>query len=365
MKIIIIARNIFPLITPRAFRATSLALQFAKMGHDVFLYAVLGSYDYSNFEKETGILVKNIGKMHFSTYDSSGGFRYNFFDKILYHSLYRVLEFPDIEFLFKVYPILKKEKNCDLLITIANPHPINWGASLAKSILPASSFPKKWISDCGDPYIGDPINRKKFFYFNFIENWWAKKTDFISIPVFEAKKAYPIKFEHKMRVIPQGVDFEGIVIDNYFKKNAIVTFAYSGSVYKNMRDPTKLLNFLKLSEFEFKFIIYTNTPDFYKDIVMGLEDKILLRDYIPREKLIFELSRMDFLINLTNPSTIQEPSKLIDYALTKRPIIDISSEFLEINTFNEFMNGDYKNRKVIDNLNKYDIKNVVNSFINL
>jgi hypothetical protein len=365
MKIIIIARNIFPLITPRAFRATSLAKEFSKMGHEVFLYAVLGSYDYSDFEKETGVRVRNIGKMNFSTFDSSGGYRYNFFDKILYHMLYRVLEFPDVEFLFKVYPILKKEENCDLLITVANPHPINWGASLAKSILPASSFPKKWVSDCGDPYLGDPINKKKIFYFSIIERWWARNTDFISIPIFEAKKAYSVNFQHKLKIIPQGVDFDSIVVDSSFTKNALVTFAYAGSVYKNMRDPTKLLNFLKVNEFEFRFIIYTNTPDFYKDIIMGLEDKILLKDYIPREKLIYELSRMDFLINLTNPSTIQEPSKLIDYALTKRPIIDISSDFLEKNTFTEFLKGDYTNRRILGDLHKFDIKNVAKSFIDL
>ena len=66
MKIVLIARNIFPLLSPRAFRTTELAKELAHLGHDVTIYAVLGEYDYTSFTKTTHVKVKNI-PMTFST----------------------------------------------------------------------------------------------------------------------------------------------------------------------------------------------------------------------------------------------------------------------------------------------------------
>ena len=163
MNIVIISRTIFPLLSPRAFRATELATELAKRGHSVTLYAVLGQFDYSNFQKETGIIVKNIGKMWFATDDSEGNFRYTIIDKILYHTFHRFIEFPDIEFTLRIPSILRKENNCNMLITNAVPYPIHWGAALAKTILPKVKFPQIWISDCGDPYMKNPLDKKRLF----------------------------------------------------------------------------------------------------------------------------------------------------------------------------------------------------------
>ena len=42
----------FPHISARSFRTTELAKGFAKMGHDVTLYTILGKYDYTQMEAE-------------------------------------------------------------------------------------------------------------------------------------------------------------------------------------------------------------------------------------------------------------------------------------------------------------------------
>ncbi|MBQ1654853.1 MAG: hypothetical protein II060_13815, partial [Bacteroidales bacterium] len=60
MKILVITQHIFPIQTPRSIRSTELIKELARRGHDVTVYAVLGKYDYSSFEKETGIKVKGI-----------------------------------------------------------------------------------------------------------------------------------------------------------------------------------------------------------------------------------------------------------------------------------------------------------------
>ena len=59
-KILIISEHIFPKQTPRAYRATELAIQLAKVGYQVTLCAVLGSYDYADFQKKHNLRVKNL-----------------------------------------------------------------------------------------------------------------------------------------------------------------------------------------------------------------------------------------------------------------------------------------------------------------
>lgn len=367
LNIVIIARTIIPDLSPRAFRATELAKEFARKGQKITLYAVLGEYDYTNFQNETGVIVKNIGKMLFATSNSDGHSRYTIFDKILYHTFYRLMEFPDIELAFRIPSIIKTEKNCNLLITVAYPHPIHWGATMAKKKLSVNKFPLVWISDCGDPYMGDPINIRKFFYFKYIEKWWGRNTDFITIPLKEGVKGYYKEFSPKIKVIAQGSNLENVKIDNSFTKNEIPTFAYAGSIYPGKRDPSTFLNFLATLNQNFKFVIFSNNFTFYEPFKLLLKEKLELKPYIPRDRLIYELSKMDFLINLKNPNTVQLPSKIIDYLLTKRPIIEVSLNFpySEMLVFMEFINRNYEQRLKGFDLTEFDIKNVAQKFIEL
>ncbi len=367
LSILIISREIFPQLSPRAFRTTELAKELARQGHTVTLYAVLGKYDYSDFEKETGISVQNIGKMLFATNNSDGKSRYSLIDKILFHALHRLIEFPDIELMFRIHGIIKKERKKNLLITIAFPHTIHWGAALAKKTIPKNKYPDIWISDCGDPYMGDPINKKKYSHFKYIEKYWGRKTDYITIPLTEGKKGYYKEFYPKIRVIPQGFDFDTVKLVNFFIENKIPTFAYAGSVYPGNRDPKEFCNFLSTLNQDFKFVVYTNNPDYYSPFKLVLKHKLEIYPYITRVQLLFELSKMDFLVNLTNPDTIQLPSKIIDYLLTKRPIMEVSIAFPqhEKKVFLQFLDRNYNKRLTGYNVEEFDIKNVAQKFISL
>src|SRR5690606_186835 len=107
-----------------------------------------------------------------------------------YHNLLsrlggRTLAYPEIEFVTKTIKIIKHLTNVDLLITLAPSHAIHWGAAISKKI--TSSFPKVWIADCGDPFVGRE-NSKHLFYFKYIENFTFHQTDFITIPIENARK---------------------------------------------------------------------------------------------------------------------------------------------------------------------------------
>jgi hypothetical protein len=367
MNIIIISKIIYPVNSPRAYRTTELAIEFARQGHKVTVYSVLSDFNYSIFQKDTGVRIKDIGRMLFSSRNGDGKSSFPLIYRILYHTFHRLIEFPDIELMFKIPRILKLEDDYDMLITIAYPHPIHWGATLSKKILPNKKFPSTWISDCGDPYVGDPINKKKFFYFKFIEKWWGRNTDYITIPMEEGKQGYYPEFHSKIKVIPQGLNFENVKIYHPYAQNKIPTFAYAGMIYPGQRDPTQFLNYLCSIEIDFVFIVFTNNPKFYSLFKSKLKDRLLIKQYIPRFELIYQLSMMDFLINFANPGTVQIPSKIIDYLLTKRPILNVLNTLTEknITSINEFLKGNYSDKLIGFDVEQYNITTVAQRFIEL
>src|SRR5690606_36344469 len=166
---------------------------------------------------------------------------------------------------------------------------------------------------------------------------------------------------NKLIVIPQEFDIEDIKIAQY-ESNSIPVFAYAGVFYPEKRDPSQFLDWLCELDLEFKFIIYTKSISVISPYINKLGNKLEIRDYVPRDQLIFELSKVDFLINILNISSVQQPSKLIDYYLADRPIVDISSNFKEKSIVNEYFRGNYiKSHKYVD-IDQFNIKSVVNKF---
>lgn len=358
MKVVIISQVCYPRLSPRAHRATELAKEMARKGHDVTVYALLGDYNYTEYSEKTGVKFKNLGKSYLGNSDNVGHTNRNIFLRAFNRFFGKYLLSPQIE----LYPLVKKavesEDKIDLLVTIAVPHILHYATAKADRRNVGT-----WIADCGDPFMGNPFhNHPK--YFEKFERYWCERCDYITVPVAEAKDAYYPEYREKVRVIPQGFDFENIVLAEY-KPNKIPTFCFSGIVYKDLRDPTLFLEYLSQVDYDFKFIVYTKSVKMFETSKEKLRDKLEIRDYIPRDDLLYELSKMDFLINIQNNSGVQQPSKLIDYASTGRPILNITSSFSERDTFEEFIKRNYFNQFRVNNIEDYNVKNVANKFISL
>ena len=360
LKIVIVTQTIYPALDPRSHRSTQLALGLADAGHDVTIYALLGNYDYKKYVENRKIKFKNLGKSKLGLADSDGNLKFTIFNRGMKKLFWKVFLYPDIEMIPMIRHALKKEKNTDILISIAVPYINHFAiASLKKTNA------KCWISDCGDPFTKSPFHKMPR-YFEYFEKKWSRKTDYIVVPVEEAKDGYFQEFRDKIKVIPQGFNFDDIKLADY-QKNNIPTFAYSGVVYKDLRDPSKFLDYLHTLDKPFKLIVYSKGGGVFAQYSHLLGDKIEIRDYVERDKLIYELSKVDFLINIKNKSGVQQPSKLIDYASTKRPIMTISSDFedSEKSVFNEFLEGNYTNQTIVENIERYNIKNVAKEFVKL
>lgn len=367
MKIVIISGTMFPHISARSFRTTELAKGFAKLGHDVTLYTILGKYDYSKFEAEYPTLhIKSLGKSRFGNPDSDGFLKKNIFQRILTRLLYNVIDYPRCEYFFKTIKALRSESDFDYLITIAHPYGTHWGAAYYKKRHLKNLKFKYWASDCGDPFMGNPHAKRWKIFQKPLEEFWGRMTDSIVIPVENGKDAYYEEAKKKISVIPQSVDLGSFELAEY-KKNAIPTFFYSGAVYPDMRDPRKFLEYLSTQDYDFKFIVYVPSEAVFGEFKDLLGDKLEIRKYIPRYDLVKVMSSMDFLININNNSSVQTPSKLIDYSISKRPILNISTSFTdeEKENFESFIKSDYSAQYKVRNIEQYDSKNVCTKFINL
>ncbi|MBO7054422.1 MAG: glycosyltransferase [Bacteroidales bacterium] len=362
MRIIVVTQHIFPIQSPRAIRSTELIKELARRGHSVTVYAVLGKYDYSDFQQKTGIVVKQIPiRWELFPNNSDGSGRRAFIDRVL-GRLFRKFEFPFFEFYFRIPKLLKKETDFDVLISIAAPHHIHWGCARAKRKY-TDKFPKKWIADCGDPFMKNGNTKDHLQFFARYEKMFCKECDYITVPIENAKDAYYPEFREKIRVIPQGFDFDLSAVGKTFVKNTIPTFAFAGMFYADIRNPRLFLDYLSIVKKDFRFIVYTRFDNLLSDYKKRLKGKMIIRKPIPRTELIEELRNMDFLVNISNAhSPNQLPSKLIDYGIAGRPIMDINPQNPDTKKIDNFLDGKYSTALKIENLTDYHIQNVVKKF---
>lgn len=360
MKILIISQNSYPLQGPRAFRTQELSEELARQGHDVILYTVHGDIDYTEYEKKTRVKMRDI-KPHLSLTANDGVNRVKLKDRLLIKLFGRCLQYPFSELHFKVDIILQKETDYDVLITIAVPHTIHSGAARSKKKHP-TYFPKVWIADCGDPFFLNPF-MKVPRYMEKYERGWCEAVDYITVPTEASKNGYFCDYWDKIRIIPQGFDFSKTPISEY-KRNEVPTFVFCGSVYPGKRDVRTFMDFLLKWGKPYKFKLLMHSP---------LEAKYEIEshhqiEYVTgktRKDVIMECSKADFLINVINPNSTQTPSKLIDYGISGRPILDISNDFHEQKVFEEFCIGDYSQQHILPDLNQYKIENVAKQFVEL
>jgi hypothetical protein len=91
---------------------------------------------------------------------------------------------------------------------------------------------------------------------------------------------------------------------------------------------------------------------------------LILSDFIPRNELLEKMANMDFLVNFDNNTPVHIPSKLIDYAICGRPVLNIKKT-LDPMVIQQFMKADYQNRMEIGSIDQYKIENVCAAFLNI
>jgi hypothetical protein len=365
-NILIVTHGFYPEQFPRAFRATELAKELCRQGHSVTVMAP----DRPGVEKllnEYPIQFKGLGKETWSIFNfKSLGFVGRVYNKTVNRLAPLLFSYPWIEMYFKVKKKLKKENGkYDALISIAVPYPIHWGVAAVWKKR-GDNCAKVWIADCGDPYcLQDNDTFKPPFYFRWIEKWFMRKTDFVTVPTKNSYKGYFTEFHPKLRVIPQGFRFEDTRKQEEIS-DGVVRFGYGGMFIPAKRDPREMLEYLigLPEEKKFEFHIFTTSPQFVQPFAER-DKRIVLHQPVKREELLYHFSSYQFVVNFANAGTSQTPSKLIDYVIIDKPILEIQTGRLDMLAINEFLMGEYDKQHYVENPRQYRIENVVVEFLSL
>lgn len=364
-KIMLVSYGFYPEQSPRSFRATELAKEFFRRGHQVTVLAPARK-GLKSFLDEYPINFIDIGEISWKVPRIEINSRIaHLFNRAISRITGLLFEYPVIQLTGKVSKALKNKKGYDLLISIAVPHPVHWGVAMAWNKRGKENPAPVWIADCGDPYMGDESDSfKKPFYFSFVEKWMFRKTNYITVPTDGSYEGYYKEFHPKIRVIPQGFRFEDIRMADY-KPNAVPTFAYAGALIPGNRDAKELLRYLGRLPLDFKFNIYTRDTHHVTPHLVPGDGRIELKEFVTRDKLLYELSKLDFLVNFENNTTRQTPSKLIDYAIIGKPVLSIKTGNLDEDAVQEFLRGNYRKSLILNDPGQYRIESVCEKFLNL
>lgn len=368
MKILLVSSAFYPEISPRSFRATELAKEYVRQGNQVVVISKFRDHDYTEFLGKYPLTLNMWNRPRFPKVPRLKTYPFSLFFKAIERLLALLFEYPAMEEMFQVKRMLRTEEGYDLMISFAVPFPVHWGVAKARSA--KHPIARKWVADCGDAYMFARLDAyRKPFYFKYLEKGFSRKCDYITIPFKDLEVQFYPQFLSKIKVIPQGFNFEEIKLYEGERESAKPVFTFAGSVIPGKRDLSLFLEFLTSLDKDFEFHVYTNQAGWYQPYKEALGEKLQLHDYIDRLTLIYEMSKADFLINVDTIYDSQEkieavPSKLIDYALSGRPILNLNSAHLDRDLVREFLNGNFKGQRVIKK-SDYDIKRVSEKFLKL
>ncbi|MBI2966747.1 MAG: hypothetical protein HYY40_02905 [Bacteroidetes bacterium] len=391
VNIAIVTYTFYPEINARALRVTELAREFCRRNHRVIVFIPDINQYLGDIENTHGLEIVKVSpgfflnrkerilaKSHHITGDSSNNSALPpetgkpSFSKIVKKKIVEFFymgAFP-FEFSFTCARELGKPGyRFDLLISSALPICAHLAGGMAK--IRNKNLAKVMVADYGDPYSGNDNINPPFFH-KWVEKYLVNRYDYASVPRINSYYCkIPFKRQERILEIPQGIKISDYKRAGYVPgKNPV--FACAGTFYERIRNPSAFLDYLCSSfHLPFKFFMYTDfnnrdSFDLLSPYISKLEERLTVSPLIPRQELIYELSKADFLINIANKNDGPLPSKLIDYKICGRPVYSFKQEEFSPEIFNEFITGNYRNDfcRVMD-IEKYKIENVAQKFLDL
>jgi glycosyltransferase involved in cell wall biosynthesis len=229
---------------------------------------------------------------------------------------------------------LGREISFDSIISTSTPYT---GHLIGKAIKTAhADLP--WIVDIGDPFsFGQPpLNNTVIFESRNYRSEAAvlELADGVSVTVESCKKAYADLFPgvaEKITVIPPLFSAAASALPGKSTPHRGRKLVFTGSLYRDIRNPSYLLKllsgvFAENPDVEAHFYGRVNDCDDLFDAPRRqFPNNLFIHGLVTREAAAAALNQADFLVNISNRTKHQLPSKLVDYMATGKPIINIVS----------------------------------------
>jgi hypothetical protein len=275
----------------------------------------------------------------------------------LYDSTWKKIYWPDYACLWYFNALKKARQLCereryDAIISVSLP----FTGHLIGLWLKKRYYSIPWIVDTGDPFCFmdiTAVNNHAFYSkLNYrIERKVFKEADQVSVTTPETALRYRKLFpesSHKISVTPPLLDhrFNRIEKKNQIFDDSKINLSYTGSFYKRIREPDTILflfEHLFREKPNLKTILrlhFIGSVDGFRHSFEGSKELIGLYNLYgpqPREVVSKILEESDVLINLGNTTSYQLPSKVVEYAGSGKPILNICSS--ERDSSLQFLNG--------------------------
>lgn len=352
-KILIIAYLTPPAATPRAIRLEALASHWVKAGHTVDIVTVgdhvVETTSYGNLHRVTSKLLKSLTRSRDTqkAAAASGGkvSLKGWILSLISNLWWKVFAWPDGNCLW-IFPAVKKAKELlktnqyDAVMSISTPFSGHVAAYFA--LKKYKHLP--WLTDSGDPFSLVPESPANNYYlYSFLNKSFERKIlahcDHFSITTEGTRKIYADAFPEyadKLVVIPPlyssskpvPLTAEEVRNDN----EGTINIIFIGFLYRKMRNPSNALNiFIKLFERypELKDrcrITFWgglgDCPDIFAEYASVLP--LSFCGPLPHSDVMNTMQKSSILLNLGNITNFQTPSKIIEYALSGRPVLNVS-----------------------------------------
>ena len=371
-KILMVSDACYPELSPRAFRTTELARELAREGHRVTLLIPNRQVFRDDPLQADGLRVIFAD----GTVEGRGGSAVARRNKSIRRFIPKfaqrwILYFYCHEFFAKYNPgifrqLVALDEPFDAVLSISYPAAIHRAVSRAMRRNPNLGHAVT-IAEFSDPPFRGDVAPNVFPAYYLILKCWGRRFDYFTIPVEKALPCYtPYIDRDRVRIIPQGFDLSTVRRLPY-TPHAKPVFAYAGRFYERIRDPKFFFDFLATLDTDFRFDLYVNYLDpCFREMIREAQGRvtgeIALHDPLPREKLIERLSQADFVVNFDNATSNATPSKLIDYAMSGRPILSFNERTFDPEGFHAALSGDYSAKVKGIDLSQYDIRRIADRF---
>jgi hypothetical protein len=338
MNILIISHSFFPSSEPRANRWTEIVKNFQKNGHHVKVITSSSSKKLMKTFNIEGIEVQEVYDPLFKYTKNVLKPTNNITKKNPFFLIFKFIykyKWPDYAFLwipFGVYYGMKliNKHNFDLIISVSNPFSSHIIALLLKK------RNALWIADYGDPFSFEriyPSNYQKFYnkLNSYVERHVIENSNFITLTNENVKQNFVNFYNcNKYFIIPPFFNKINTLINKissikYFDEDTI-NIVYSGSLYSKIRNPLNFVEFIKRVNLKLDKKIVIHFFGNIGDCTFLLNYKselIKIHGGVSLSELISIINQSSFLLNIGNKTTYQLPSKIFEYMVSKKPIINL------------------------------------------
>jgi len=363
--LLIVAHDYPPLISARAIRWRALAEHWAQQGHQVDVVSAWQT-GFTQTEVIHGVQVHRVNAMWLenlrawfkkaralSDEHNNGKSKENPQTQTrnavaqmghwLYQQIYKQLYWPDSAFpwcqpAFAQAKELLSRRQYDVLISVSPYFTAHLVGMRVHKLFPRLP----WLVDIGDPFsyleFETPNNRRLYKAFNYHkEQRVFQKADMICVTTQETRNRYADIFPDctaKIHVVPPLISFSSSEIEqpDFFPSDSAIRLVYLGRLYADVRRPDFLLQLFDallqtsiVNPLELHFFGDTrDVSDSFEHYNQLIGSNIFRHDPVDHKTAIRIMQDASLLVNIGNKSSYQLPSKVVEYACTGKPILNLS-----------------------------------------